>query len=167
MEIHLNDRIAQVNIVESDGHSLKVEIDGKIYELDFALITEGTYSFLFEGKSIEMELSKTDQPKSFEIKHQCYTYNTEVVDAEAKYLKNRKQSDIVDNERVISSPMPGKVIKIPINIGDEVEPGQTLIIISAMKMESEYKAKKKGVIKEILTKEEATIEGNQPLIIIE
>ena len=167
MEIQLNDRTAEVKIIEAHGHVLKVEIDGKIYELDYARVGDGIYSFLIDGKSIEMNISGTSQPKSFEIKHQCYNFKAEVIDAEAKYQKSRKQSDVEDNERSISSPMPGKVVKIPVNVGDEVEPGDTLIIISAMKMESEYKAKMKGVIKEILVEEGATIDGNQTLITIE
>ena len=63
--------------------------------------------------------------------------------------------------------MPGKVVKIPVKIGEEVKEGQTLIIISAMKMESEFKAKKDGKVKDIRTSEGATVDGNQVLLILE
>ena len=63
--------------------------------------------------------------------------------------------------------MPGKVVKILFKEGQEVKKGETVIIISAMKMESEYKAKKDGIIKKILIVEGATIDGNQTLVIIE
>ena len=63
--------------------------------------------------------------------------------------------------------MPGKVVKIPVNVGDKVKAGDVVIIISAMKMESEYKVKKDRIIREILVKEGDIVEGNQPLIIIE
>ena len=167
MEIHLNERIAEVKILEENGQTLKVEVDGRIYELDYAKIGIGTYSFLLGGKTIELEVLKTDQPKKYEIKHHCFNFEAEVVDAESKYKKHRRQSDLDDGERTISSPMPGKVVKIHVKVGDRVEPDQTLIIISAMKMESEYKAKKEGVVKDILTQEGDTIEGNQPLIVLE
>ena len=167
MEIHLNDRIAEVNILEADGSTLKVDVDGRIYELDYAKIGVGTYSFLLGGKTIELEVIKTKQSKFYEVKHHCFNFDAEVVDAESKYKKHRKQSEIDDGERTISSPMPGKVISIDVQVGEKVDAGQTLIVISAMKMESEYKAKKEGVVKEILTQVGATIEGNQPLIILE
>jgi len=167
MEIHLNDRIAEVNVLEEDGQTLKVDVDGRIYELDYAKIGIGTYSFLLGGKSIELEVLKTNQPKKYEVRHHCFNFDAEVVDAESKYKKQRKQSDLDDGNRTISSPMPGKVVKITVKVGDKVKPGQTLIVISAMKMESEYKAKQEGEIIEILTQEGDTIEGNQPLIIIE
>ncbi len=89
------------------------------------------------------------------------------MDSVARYRKNRGNNDIEEDQSSISSPMPGKVVKIPIEVGDNVVTGQTLIIISAMKMESEYKARKDGKIKEILTTEGSTIEGNQSLILFE
>jgi len=167
MEIHLNDRIAEVNILDFDGTYLKAEVDGKIYDLDYVRIGEGTYSFIFEGKAIELEVSKTSKPKVFEIFNSCHIFKTEVVDAEARYQKNRCQSDVDSDETTISSPMPGKVVKIQVKAGDKVKAGQILIIISAMKMESEYKAKKDGVVKEILVSEEDTIDGDQVLIVLE
>ncbi|MDX2443267.1 MAG: biotin/lipoyl-binding protein [Bacteroidales bacterium] len=167
MEIQLNDRTAEVKIIEAVGHVLKVEIDGKIHELDYARVGDGIYSFLIDGKSIEMSVSDTAKPKTFEVKHQCYNFKAEIIDSEAKYQKSRKQSSVEDDVKTISSPMPGKVVKIPISIGDKVEAGDTLIVISAMKMESEYKAKSGGVVKEILVEEGSTIDGNQPLITLE
>jgi biotin carboxyl carrier protein len=80
---------------------------------------------------------------------------------------NRNQSLLADEESVISSPMPGKVVKIPVQAGDKVKIGDTVIIVSAMKMESEYKAGKSGIIKDIHVGEGDTIEGHQPLITIE
>jgi biotin carboxyl carrier protein len=63
--------------------------------------------------------------------------------------------------------MPGKIVKILVKIGDKVKAGDTVVIVSAMKMESEYKVKNDRTIKDILVKEGDTIDGNQPLIIIE
>jgi len=166
MEINLNGRLADVNILQVEETSLKAEVDGKIYNLDFKRIEQGTYSFLLNGRNIEMEVSGTGS-KKFEIINEQNRYEAEIVDAEAKYLKNRTQGDLPDDEGTILSPMPGKVVKIMVKEGQEVKKGDTVIIISAMKMESEYKAKKNGVIKKILIEEEATIDGNQTLIIIE
>jgi biotin carboxyl carrier protein len=48
-----------------------------------------------------------------------------------------------------------------------VEAGQTVIIVSAMKMESEFKASKAGVVSEIPVSEGDTVDGNQVLVVIE
>lgn len=63
--------------------------------------------------------------------------------------------------------MPGKIVKILVSVGDKVEPGQTVIIVSAMKMESEFKATKPGIVSEIPVSEGDTVDGNQVLVSIE
>jgi biotin carboxyl carrier protein len=63
--------------------------------------------------------------------------------------------------------MPGKVVKILVSEGDEIKEGENAIIISAMKMESEYKSPKDGIVKQINVKEGDTIEGDQVLIELE
>ena len=63
--------------------------------------------------------------------------------------------------------MPGKVVKVFATEGEDVTKGQTLVVISAMKMESEYKAPMDGKIKKVAVKEGDTIEGNQILVELE
>jgi len=94
------------------------------------------------------------------------SYDVEIVDAESKYLKSRRRDD-GDEEAVMSSPMPGKIVKILVKVGDKVKAGDTVIIVSAMKMESEYKVKKDRIIKDIKVKEGDTIQADQPLVVIE
>ena len=80
---------------------------------------------------------------------------------------SRRGNEPEEAGNMIASPMPGKIVKIPVKKGQKVETGQTVIIVSAMKMESEYKTGKAGIIKEIPVHDGDTIEGNQPLISIE
>ena len=57
--------------------------------------------------------------------------------------------------------------KIDLQVGQEVEAGQTLIVVSAMKMESEYKAPKNGKVKQIHVKDGDIVAGHQPLVTLE
>tara|TARA_B100000886_G_scaffold336283_2_gene294725 strand:- start:137 stop:649 length:513 start_codon:yes stop_codon:yes gene_type:complete len=57
------------------------------------------------------------------------------------------------DEGGLKTQMPGKVIKIPVNSGDKVKKGQTVIVLEAMKMENEIKASYDGIVKEIYVKE--------------
>lgn len=63
--------------------------------------------------------------------------------------------------------MPGKVVKINCQIGDEVQKGQTLLILEAMKMENEIKAGIDGKIKSIEVKEGEALDSGQLMIEIE
>jgi biotin carboxyl carrier protein len=63
--------------------------------------------------------------------------------------------------------MPGKIVRIPVKVGQKVTADDTLIVVSAMKMESEYKAGRDAVIKKILVKEGDTVKGHQHLLLLE
>jgi len=167
MEIIVNNKNKEVEILERQANKLLVLVDNKKYHVDAKKIDKDTYSLLYKGKSYDLKVVSEDDIRKYSIKHKFSNYKVEIMDSVARYRKNRGNNDIEEDQSSISSPMPGKVIKIPIEVGDNVESGQTLIIISAMKMESEYKAKKDGKIKEILTTEGSTIDGNQSLIILE
>lgn len=167
MEILLNDKLMQVDILKLDGDNLEVSIDGKILDFNVIKVENGIYSILHEGKSYDMEIVTGSDKRNYTVAHRSSSFDVEIIDPEAKYMKNRMKGMAEEDQNSIASPMPGKVVKIPVEVGDTVEPGQTLIIISAMKMESEYKAKRSGKIKDILTNEGDTIEGNETLILIE
>ncbi|UCG28677.1 MAG: biotin/lipoyl-binding protein [Bacteroidales bacterium] len=167
MEVQVNEQLLRVEKITMDRNHVTVILNGKSFEFDVMKVENGIYSFLHNGKSYEMEIVPGKDRKSFIVGHRCLVYNVEIVDSQSRYMKNRKKGQLEENQNSISSPMPGKVVKIPVEVGEKVEPGQTLIIISAMKMESEYKAKRTGIVKEILTREGETIEGNQSLIRIE
>ena len=67
----------------------------------------------------------------------------------------------------VKSPLPGVILDIKVNIGDEVKKGQTLIILEAMKMENSINADKDGKIAAInVSKGESVLEGTD-LVIIE
>ncbi len=167
LEIRLDDRSVQVELVNKDEHSIEILINGKLYKLDIIMVEEGVYSILYNGKSYNVEILEGGHLKKSRVSTLYRSFEIEIIDAESRYLMSRKDNLLADEESIISSPMPGKVVKIPVKTGNKVKAGDTVIIISAMKMESEYKAGKSGIIKEIHVKEGDTIEGHQPLIIIE
>ena len=67
----------------------------------------------------------------------------------------------------VKSPLPGVILDIKVNVGDEVKKGQTLIILEAMKMENSINADKDGKVAAInVSKGETVLEGTD-LVIIE
>lgn len=167
IEIKIGDRVAWVNLIKQDGNLLEVDVDGKIYKVDLMHTVDGTFSILEGGHSYNIELVPEATPKKYTAYTLYDTFDIEVIDAEARYLKNRNVNGAGSTDKKISSPMPGKVVKVVVNEGDEVKEGDTVIIISAMKMESEYKAPMDGTVKKIHVKNEDTIDSNQVLIELE
>jgi biotin carboxyl carrier protein len=167
LEIRLDDRNSHVELVRKDKNFVEILVDGRLYKLDIVMVEEGVYSILHNGKSYNVELIEAETKKKYIVNTLYRSFNLEIIDAETRYQLSRNKNLLGDDQSSISSPMPGKVVKIPVKTGDKVEAGDTVIIISAMKMESEYKTGKSGVIKEIHVSEGDTIEGHQPLLTIE
>lgn len=67
-------------------------------------------------------------------------------------------------DRLIKSPMPGRVIKILVAPGDDVAPGQAVVVVEAMKMENELKAKGAGKVAEVHVTVGATVESGAKLV---
>jgi biotin carboxyl carrier protein len=165
MEIKINDRNAQVELLSRKDNNVLISIDGRKYEADIVMVENGVYSILIDNRSYNIELIKIES-KKYLVTTYSQSYDVEIIDAESKYLRNRKKDDTLE-ETTISSPMPGKIVKVLVNEGDQVKAGDTVVIVSAMKMESEYKVKKNRLIKEIKVREGDTINAHQPLIVIE
>jgi biotin carboxyl carrier protein len=167
VQIKLDKRIASVEILKQFENLLEIKVDDKIYQIDLMHNDEGIFSILEDGRSYNIELVPQSKAKHY-IAYTLYdNYEVEVLDAESRYLRNRSGVTQLVSENTISSPMPGKVIKIPVAVGDEVKKGDTVITISAMKMESEYKSPIDGKVVKIFVNEGSTVEANQKLIEIE
>ena len=166
LEIKINDRTANVKLLKHESNIYEIEVDGKVYKIDALMVEKGVYSIIHNNISHNVELIEKNDHRHFNVNTYYHSYDMEIIDAEARYKMNRS-ADELDDIRKIASPMPGKVVKIPVKIGDEVKAGDTVIIVSAMKMESEYKVQKDRIIKEILVKEGDTVDGNQTLVVVE
>jgi glutaconyl-CoA/methylmalonyl-CoA decarboxylase subunit gamma len=68
------------------------------------------------------------------------------------------------DEGLITSPMPGKVVKILVKEGDSVTQGAPIIVVEAMKMENELLATKTGVVQKVYVSLGDTVEGGARLI---
>jgi biotin carboxyl carrier protein len=146
-------------MIGKEGSEYKIKVDGKSYDVDIIMVERGVYSILYEGRSYNVELMNAEGPKNYQVNTLFYSFDAEVVDAERKYQRSRKKMDDME-DTIISSPMPGKVVKILVRPGDQVKAGDTVVIVSAMKMESEYKVKNDRIIKEIKVKEGDTVSAS-------
>ncbi len=166
-EININDTNYKVEILSRDGNNMRVAVGDRIYDIDLQEPEKGLFSILYDGKSVEYSFfSKEDDWKKYKVYSGDKEWDAEVIDPQRRYRKSRHTDDD-DDANFISTPMPGKVVKILVKEGDKVPAGTTVIIISAMKMESEYKVAKDRVVKEVLVKEGDNIDGDQPLITFE
>ena len=164
VEIKLKNRLARVELLERNDNLMKVKVDDVVYHVDLMHTTGGTFSIIEGGRSHNIELIPGQDPRKYTAYTYYETYDVEVIDAEARYLLNRGSGLLLTSEKMIQSPMPGKVVSVLVREGDPIKKGETAIILSAMKMESEYRSPLEGKVKKIHVREGDIVEGNQILI---
>lgn len=166
MEIHIGDRIADVTLINKDGNRVQLTVDGVPYDVDIVMAENGSCSILHNGKSYNAELIRNEGGKSYTVNAHYQSYNVEIIDSQAKYLRMRKGADERQQDKIIS-PMPGKVVSIPVKVGDILKAGDIVAVIEAMKMQSNYKVNSECVVKEILVKEGDSVNSNQVIMTLD
>ncbi|MFA5816517.1 MAG: biotin/lipoyl-containing protein [Bacteroidales bacterium] len=167
IEIPKHERTAEVEILEHEGSRYVCKIDNKIFEIDLIEVSRGIYSLITEGKSFNVEVIPANGHAKYTVNTFFQSFDLEIIDAQTKYLRSRNQGKAADAGNLIRVPMPGKVVDVFVEEGDTVKTGQTLVIVSAMKMESEYKSGCDGQIKKVMVKPGETVDSDQVMIELE
>jgi biotin carboxyl carrier protein len=90
---------------------------------------------------------------------------TQVVDERTRAIREMTgNSEVATGPKALRAPMPGLVVKVEVEEGDEVFPDQGLVIVEAMKMENELKAEAEGRVGRVLVEPGNTVEKDQVLI---
>ena len=167
IEIPEINREAQIKIIEQNGNSYKIDLDGQNYDIDILQTGKGSYSIIYEGKSYNLDAIQGPDTKKYIINSVFTRHEVEIVDAATKYQRSRQGDDAEDGGSKITVPMPGKIVKVFVKPDQEVLKGETLVIVSAMKMESEYKAGKDGIVKEVLVNDGDTVDSGQVMVLLD
>ena len=144
----------------------KPVIDGKESQADCRELAPGIWSLILDGKSLIMHI-RGEHP-SYEI-----TIENEIIELDIRneldlLLDKMGMKDTMTQKNVIvKAAIPGLVKKIEVKEGDNVEKGQSLLILEAMKMENEIKTQVQGKITKIYVEEGQALEKNTKLMEIE
>jgi biotin carboxyl carrier protein len=123
-------------------------------------------SLLVNNQSFDAEIIKDSQRYWVSMKGQRFECLLE--DERVSKLKELSGCESKEGiQRELKSPMPGLVVAVEVKEGQEVKPGQGLVIVEAMKMENELKAGFKGKVKHTRVKEGQVVEKDEVLIVFE
>jgi|ERR1700680_89638 len=147
--------------LERNGEELKCELDGAQFQLDARLISPGVLSLILEGATYEV---KRDQLRN---QTRLWINNTPFIAeiTDPRSLAARSRVATITSAKVLAS-MPGKVLRVMVRAMDQVEVGQALLVLEAMKMQNEIKSPNKGIVKQLMT-EGAYVNAGDVLAIVE
>lgn len=152
-------------VIEIDEEG-RITVNERPYEIDFQILAEGgVLSLLLDNKSLEAVVEERDQAWDVLIKGELYT--VKVQDERAYRLaKARGAVTEVTGEAIVKSPMPGLIISVPVQEGQQVDKGDRVVILESMKMENELHSPRSGIVKHIYVDEGDSVEKGQSLATI-
>jgi biotin carboxyl carrier protein len=136
--------------------------DGGVIEGEFSIqsLDPGSYSVLIDGRSYRVTPGGAGaaivngRPVAIEV-------------FDPSGMRGRGSRESVLGRQSIAAPMPGKIVRLLVSVGDPVEAGQGLVVVEAMKMQNEMKSPKAGRVVEVKTRPEATVTAGDILLVVE
>jgi biotin carboxyl carrier protein len=84
-----------------------------------------------------------------------------------RYGRKDDRSGAGSGPQRLAAPMPGKVVRVPVAVGESVRARQPVMVVEAMKMENELRASRDGTVAEIHVREGMSVEAGALLIVIQ
>ncbi|MEM7374815.1 MAG: biotin/lipoyl-containing protein [Bacteroidota bacterium] len=135
-------------------------------ELDIVEVEQGRFHLLHRGLSYQIDLLESNKSeKSFLLSVNGNPYQVHVSDAYDQLIaKMGFENQASQKAKHIMAPMPGLVLEVKVESGQEVREGEALLILEAMKMENVLKAPADGIIKLVSAAQGASVDKGQLLI---
>src|SRR5262249_45838365 len=109
------------------------------------------WSGTFAGRQVSVHVRPI--PNGFELAYRGVEAKAYVfTEREAEAARRMPLNKLADSGKAVRCPMPGLVISIAVDVGQEVKAGETLAVVEAMKMENVLRAERDGVVKKIHAK---------------
>ena len=127
-KLKINGAKRDIGLFESEEGFTYLEYRSKRYLVEIIEKSQNKYTVLLNGVSYSFTI---ESPISYKRR---------------KYLEKHKQADKTE---AVAAPMPGKIVKIMVEVGDEVDVKHPMVIVEAMKMENQVNAKAAGTVKAV------------------
>ena len=161
-QVSINDKQYTVHV----GPDGSVNVDGFNDQIQIEPIDNNVCSVLLGRNSVR--IASVHRGGTYQVLMNNNLVEVRVT-TERDRLLSRYASSTGDSHRrlEIHAPMPALVVRVEVQVGDQVRSGQGLLILEAMKMENEIKAHQSGRVKEVLVEKGATVEKGQLLMLLE
>ncbi|HET7788646.1 MAG TPA: acetyl-CoA carboxylase biotin carboxyl carrier protein subunit [Myxococcales bacterium] len=142
--VTLGDRVLEVDAVPLQGAAVSLIVGTRSYRCDIEPRKDG---------QLHVRVNQSVVP-------------LEMLDERKLRLRRASGKFTLEGPQRIDAPMPGKVVRVLVKLGDEVQEGQGLLVVEAMKMENELKSPKAGKVTELHAVEGAAVESGAKLAVV-
>jgi biotin carboxyl carrier protein len=159
----VNDKEYAIEVID-DHH---VRIGDRLIQVNFEPVSgQPVFSLIMDGKSYESFIYEGDED-SWQVLLRGRLFQVKVEDEREKRLRVAASGGVSEGgEFMMKAPMPGLIVALVVEEGQEVEKGQVLVILESMKMQNELKAPRAGKIGRIRVKAGESVEQKQTMLSI-
>jgi biotin carboxyl carrier protein len=150
--------------LDREGGRWLCRLDGREIQMDAILARPDVLSVLIEGKAYEIKRERTATDMHLWVGSGRY----EAVLRDPRSLRSRKGGAVDEKgPKKLLAPMPGKIVRVLVAEKAEVEAGQGILVVEAMKMQNELKSPKKGTVQKLAVKDGDNVNPGDILAIVE
>jgi biotin carboxyl carrier protein len=149
--------------LERNGEEWKLELDGVQFPLDARPVRPGVISLIVDGRVYEVKRDQLGNQERIWINNTPFI--AEISDPRSLAARRSRSAAMPTTAKLLAS-MPGKVLRVMVSAMDQVEVGQALLVLEAMKMQNEIKSPNKGIVKQLIT-EGTYVNAGDVLAIVE
>jgi biotin carboxyl carrier protein len=165
-EIEINGRSRTVSVERTAAGQFHVLLDGAAHAVNASRIGRFGLSLLLEGGASRALYVAPGTARGETL----VTLEGRTVPVLVNGRRTGRGSDAgtsAHGEITITAPMPGRVVRILVAAGDEVQAKQGVVVVEAMKMENELRSPKAGRVKDVCVTAGTSVEAGRALITIE
>jgi biotin carboxyl carrier protein len=165
-EVHVEGTKRAVEIEALGAGSFRAQLDGCAEAADVVETGPDSYSILLAGRAFEARVSRQGSGET-DLLVRCagMDFRMQVRDPRS-WRAGRHNVLAAAGPQQVLAPMPGKVVRVLVAVGEEVEAGRGLLVVEAMKMQNEIRAPKSGRIERVLVTEGQPVRTQEALVII-
>jgi biotin carboxyl carrier protein len=159
-------------VTSIDGHEYLVDIidehhvsvDGVVYDVDFMPVgDQPVYSLVVNGESVEAHVYPNEDV--WQVLFHGTLFTVCVEDEREKRLRAALAGRVAEHEDFhLKAPMPGMVVFIPVQEGQQVKRGDVLVILESMKMQNELRSPRDGRISRLRVKAGDRVEQKDTML---
>ena len=160
----VGEREVRIRVEEVGVARYRVTIDGKEHLVDVHQVQASVWSVLYGNDAFSVDVQGREDEREVLILGDCYKFT--LMNEQRKALM-RAGGKGAAGKALVTAPMPGKVVKLLVKEGQEVQTDEGVIVVEAMKMENELKSATAGKVREIYVREGEIVESGAKLILVE
>ena len=176
LEIRIRGRTRTVELARSDPEASGsgrgrwlCRLDGQPVEADIVELAPGVFSLLLNGHAFEVRVHAGEA--GLRVQAAGEDFVVEVHDPTSRRagrgMRGPRRGGLeAEGRQQVTAPMPGKVVRVLVKAGEQVEAGQGLLVVEAMKMQNEIRAPRTGKVEKLVVAEGQAVNAGEVLAVV-